>query len=241
MPTSLKKLTTNFIGDERFDDWFDIDLPIYHCEFHKELYSDKLYEILGIRFPESLRNSVIKRRAEFLAGRYCAIRSLQKIGIDNTTIEIGKHRNPLWPENIAGSISHCNTHAIAITSNVSSVLGVGIDIEDEVDKETVEKIQGQIVCENEISLISCNIGEKPLLFTLAFSIKESFFKAAYTAVGQFFAFDAVSIVEIDRQACTISLRINKTLHEKLTKDMLIKGAFHISSEKKVVTLVILNH
>jgi len=231
----------NFISHERFKYWFDTGLPVYHCEFNKDLYSDRLFDNFGIGFPETLRNSVTKRRAEFLAGRYCASRTLQRMGIADAEVGIGKHRNPMWPRNTIGSISHCGSGAVAISGHKASLLGVGIDIQERVDGETAEMLRTQVVNTDEISLVFYRCPDEiPLLFTLAFSVKESFFKAAYPMVGHYFNFDAVSLVAIDLRARTILLRINQALHEKLADGMLVNGLFHILPDGKVVTLIVLH-
>jgi len=241
MPDDNVKDTGQFIAEEMFRNWFATDTLIYHCEFNKEHYDDTLFDALGIKYSESLKNAVIKRRAEFLAGRYCAKHSLEKRGINNTTIGIGKNRNPIWPKTVVGSISHCGNHAVAITGNASTLIGVGIDIEDEISLETIENIQHQIVNREEAALISQNIGDRSLFFTLAFSVKESFFKAAYPTVGQYFDFYAVSITEFSKENQTISFRINHTLHERLKQGMIITGAFHVLPRGPVVTVVTINH
>lgn len=239
MPGTTNK--SHFISAEKANDWFATELSLYHCEFNRELYNDHLFANLAIKLPESLNKAVVKRRAEFLAGRYCAAKSLQQWGINNGTLEVGKHRNPLWPESIIGSISHCGSQAVAITGRRDQALGVGIDIEEEIASETVEKIQRQILSEEEIALIAQHSAKKTLLFTLAFSLKESFFKAAYPTVAEYFDFDAVSLVAINWQERTMSLRIDTTLHEKLNRGMLIQGSFQLLPDNTIVTLIILNH
>lgn len=229
----------NFIEDEKYSDWFAVDFPIYQCKFNKSAYRDSLFEKLGICFPSSLQKAVGKRRSEFLVGRYCAEKSLQKLGIFNSEIKIGANRNPLWPDTVVGSISHCGAYAVAIASNSPYLQGVGIDIEDEVEPSTIENIQRQILSEKEILLISKNADEIPFLFTLAFSLKESFFKAAYPLVGEYFDFDVISIAEIDQAKRAIKFHLNCTLHEKLPQGMVLSGAFHVLPEKQVVTLVLL--
>lgn len=237
----------DFISREHGNDWFATQLlqhqcALYHCEFHREHYRDPLFAELAIKLPESLDKAVVKRRAEFLAGRYCAQKALQNLGIEEAALAIGKHRNPLWPETMIGSISHCGNHAVAIAASGTKSLGIGIDIEDEIASETMAKIQRQILSEEEIVwLAQQHFAAAPLLFTLAFSLKESFFKAAYPTVGHYFDFDAVSLVAINWPERSLTLRIDSDLHQTLGKGTLIEGAFQLLPEQKIVTLVIINH
>lgn len=230
---------TSFISEEQFNDWFATSLPIYHCKFHKENYKDELFTKLGIQFPASLINSVTKRRAEFLAGRHCANKALQQLNVHNAVIGTGKHRNPRWPDHIKGSISHCDNYAVAVTTDRNDLIGVGIDIESRITEETVEKTQTQILSDAEIELISLTARKKSLAFALAFSMKESFFKAAYPSVQRYFDFNAVTITEIDWNKQTLSFVINEALHEKFATGMQLKGEFYLLPDEKVVTLIVI--
>lgn len=228
-----------FIFDESSSNWFAEEIAVYHCKFQKEAFEDRLFSSFGIKFPESLERAVSKRRAEFLAGRYCVSQLLKEFDVYNYDLEIGKNRAPTWPDNILGSISHCGTQAIAIATRNPAIFGVGVDIEDKVSKETATTTQRQIICEDELPLLSTDNDTLTQAFTIFFSIKESFFKAAYRSVGEYFEFDAVSIVSIDYQTSTLIFRVNYFLCKSLTKGMLIKGFFHLLPDKKIATLVIL--
>lgn len=238
MHAKIPEYLNQFIINEKFNDWFNTDMPIFHCEFRREYYSDQLFNQLEIPFSSSLINAVVKRRAEFLAGRYCAVKSLQKLNIYNVSIETGIHRNPLWPANIKGSISHSDNCAVAITTDQRNILGVGIDIENIVALDTLEAIQHQILSNTEIELISHIHHKKELAFSLAFSLKESFFKAAYPTIKEYFDFDAVTITDINWNDKTILFSINKTLHPTFTQHMTLTGKFQLLPQERVVTLVV---
>ncbi|MEI8635195.1 hypothetical protein P4S72_30355 [Vibrio sp. PP-XX7] len=71
----------------------------------------------GVTLPDTLHRAVLKRKCEFLAGRLCAKRAMAECGINaETTLGIGEHREPLWPEGVIGSISHCDTQAVAVVT-----------------------------------------------------------------------------------------------------------------------------
>jgi hypothetical protein len=46
------------------------------------------------------------------------------------TIPIGKEKEPVWPEVIVGSISHCDTLMGAIVAKKSDHVSLGLDIEE---------------------------------------------------------------------------------------------------------------
>ncbi len=232
---------TQFIYNEGYTNNLNSTMPLFFCRFNNDFYHDNLYQTMGIPFSDSIKQSVIKRRAEFLAGRYCAMKSLQEHGIFHSSVKIGTHRSPIWPETIIGSISHCDSYAVAITGKSSQHFGVGIDIENIIDKDVFKNIQSQILCNDETSLICGSSEESLLLFTIAFSIKESFFKAAYPSVRYYFDFDTISLTEICINTGKLQFMLNKTLNNKLTKGLTISAQFTILPEQKIVSLVELPH
>jgi enterobactin synthetase component D len=236
----------DFIVAEGFADWFNLAQPIYYCKFEQENYSDYLFDQLNIPFPDSLNNAVVKRRAEFLAGRYCAMKTMRVNGVHTNEIKIGKHRNPLWPIPLIGSISHCSGLAAAITNELPSCYGLGIDIETIVETITMKNLSKQILTHEERTFIAGQPFAHDdsdrnicLLFTLIFSVKESFFKAVYPLAEEYFDFDTVSITNINWIAGTLQLLVNKTLHQRIEKGMRVNAVFTILPDEKVTTLVII--
>ncbi len=227
----------SFISNEQSTNWFKNDAAIFHCQFRKENYKDELFQTLGVEFPPTLISAVTKRRAEFLSGRYCAAKALQQLNIHNFIIGTGKHRNPLWPPNVKGSISHCDNYAIAIATNKREVIGIGIDIENQISVETLERTQSQILSDTEIDLLLTDSDTRAMAFTIAFSLKESFFKAAYPSVEKYFDFNAITITELNWTEQIIQFLVNETLHDKFKQGMSLNGKFYLLPEEKVATLV----
>lgn len=234
-----------FIVAESQDTWLaNTDLAniisIYSCCFSASHYTADLFHLHHIFFPSEMEKAVIKRRAEFFAGRYCAQQSLISLTGNASTIHIGRCRNPLWPPHIAGAISHSNTHAIAVTALKSHVRGIGVDIQDEIDSDTYSSIKTQILFGDELELIQ---HYKPSLqlpvFSLIFSVKESFFKAAFPEVGRYFDFSCVSVVTIDQNNQCIYLKINETLSSDLTDGLIVRAHYQCLPGKKILTLVTL--
>jgi enterobactin synthetase component D len=232
----------SFISEEGFVDWFGGASIPYYCWFDNSCYEDSLFDSLHIHFPSSLSTAVVKRKAEFLAGRYCVRRSLEKSQIFNISVGTGKNRNPVWPSTINGSISHCDGLAVAVTGYDSENIGLGIDVENVMTRKTMENILSQVADAHETTLISSEVPSvsPQILFTLMFSVKESYFKAAYPLVGKYFAFDAVSLLSIDWKSKTIFLRINQTLHPILPCGATIKAHYELLPDNKVATFLALN-
>src|SRR5262245_52630631 len=66
-----------------------------------------------IALPPAIAGSVAKRQAEFFYGRFAARVALGKAGVVGFPVHIGRFREPLWPPDMAGSLTHCRGFAAA--------------------------------------------------------------------------------------------------------------------------------
>jgi len=217
------------------------DYVIVRCSFDVTQYSDAQFYKYNIPFHNSLLNAVPKRRAEFLAGRYCAQQALIKLGIQNTFVEIAKNRNPVWPAGIVGSISHDRDNAIAIVKTEKSPNSiVGVDIERWIGESDLQNMRNMIVSDEEYCLLIKAGLDATQAITLGFSAKESFFKAAYKIVKEYFGFEEAKITEIHRSPhrAYLKLSINDSLKTKLLTRHEYEITFLFESER---VITICNH
>ncbi|MEM0672023.1 4'-phosphopantetheinyl transferase superfamily protein [Dickeya oryzae] len=226
-----------FFQENQSGDWFDTDVELYHCIFAREHYHDSLFQLYQIENAGYLRRAVVKRRAEYLAGRFCAVQALKKWGIYVRYIGRGEHGEPLWPQGMTGSISHCHNRAVALVGHAAGRIGIGIDVEDEISHEVIGNVLTQTLDEHEIDVISVNPALYQACFTLFFSLKESFFKAAYSHVGRYFGFEAISIFKIDFTHQSMDFVLKKTLSPRLVKGKILRGYFRVLPEQQYVTIV----
>ncbi|WP_201782592.1 4'-phosphopantetheinyl transferase family protein [Pseudomonas sp. Leaf48] len=150
----------------------------------------------AVEVPASIQRSVAKRRAEFLAGRVCARAALQRLEGLNFTPAIGEDRAPVWPDHIAGSITHSTGRAAAIVANKRHWRGLGMDLENLLNAERAERLAGEILNPAELQRMAAGPRDHlALLVTLTFSVKESLFKALYPIVEQRFYFEHAEVLE----------------------------------------------
>ena len=76
-----------------------------------------------------IARAVAKRRNEFVTVRHCARMAMEKLGVPPTPILKGDKGEPLWPEGIVGSLTHCRGYRGAVVGRSTSVRSVGIDAE----------------------------------------------------------------------------------------------------------------
>ena len=218
--------------------WWPIEQgAIFFCEYLREDFRKSLFDEFSIPFADNLHRAVEKRQAEYLAGRYCAKNALRAINADVPIISSGKHREPLWPVGVVGSISHSSDTAVACVSKSPRILGIGIDLEKTIDSETCNKIERMILTDRDRKNMSHLIMPKEKYFSLVFSLKESFFKAAFNQVGEYFDFDAISIIELNETEFFARFIINRDLSEKLKKGDILTGLYKQLTEKLVVTVI----
>ena len=130
--------------------------------------------------------------ADFSTGRYCAIKALEKLGIQDAVIPIGEDRAPIWPEGIAGSISHCDSFAGAIVAKSSDHISLGLDIE-EIGRVTPD-LWDLVFTQNEKSYLSgLSHQDKRVQSTAIFSIKEAFYKFQHPLTKTFLDFLEVEV------------------------------------------------
>ncbi|WP_217349025.1 4'-phosphopantetheinyl transferase family protein [Solemya elarraichensis gill symbiont] len=184
-----------------------LDINIYHepsrgaylcqCEFDPARCDTETAQVLGITLPHAILRSVKKRRAEFIAGRYMAKLCLKHFSVADYDVDIGAHREPIWPLDIIGTISHCANQAVALVAKRSSYRFVGIDIERFINKRNAEYIGFNIHDKYEFSLLLEQGFSNSVITTLIFSAKESLFKAIFSYIKKYIDFECARVTEVN--------------------------------------------
>jgi len=133
-----------------------------------------------------------KRLVDLSTGRYCAIKALEQLGIKDAIIPIGKEREPIWPDGIVGSISHCDKLVGAIVAKKTDHISLGLDIE-EIGRVTPD-LWDLVFTENEKNYLS-GLSDEDMLVqsTVIFSIKEAFYKFQHPLTKTFLDFLDVEV------------------------------------------------
>ena len=130
-------------------------------------------DLLWLPHHARLSGCARKRQSEHLAGRIAAVYALREVG-EKEVPAVGDRRQPLWPAPWYGSISHCERSALAVVS----VRPIGVDIERILSPALAAELESSIVNNAEKSLLDASGLPSALALTLAFSAKESAFKAS---------------------------------------------------------------
>lgn len=76
-----------------------------------------------------IAHAMPKRRLEFAAGRACARRAMIQLGVAPSAIPRGEAHEPVWPDGVVGSITHCVNYRAAAVACTSRLRAIGIDAE----------------------------------------------------------------------------------------------------------------
>lgn len=177
---------------------------IQRIDFQPETFAPQ--DLLWLPHRAQLSRTGKKRQTEHLAGRIAAVYALHTVG-EKSVPGIGTNREPLWPAGIFGSISHCGHTALAIVSHAP----VGVDIEEVLTDSLAESLADQIAEGQELAYLRATPLPFPLLLTLAFSAKESLYKALSARYPHLLNFHDAVVTHINAQDIFVQIpAINRT-------------------------------
>ena len=180
-------------------------------------------------YPEEavhLGNAVAVRRQEFAAGRLCARRVLAEFGILNFPLKAAEDRQPLWPANLVGSITHTDGFGAAVAADKESMAAVGID--SEVAGRVTPKLWRSICTPAEIRwLQTLPEAQQSAAATLIFAAKEAFYKCQYPLAGEWLSFhDAtVEVLQWGAAGGSLAIHANKRIAFAQRASMPLAGQY----------------
>lgn len=203
-------------------------------------FDSAMFVQAGVAQPASITKAVAKRQAEFFYGRLCAQAALAALGLHGVAVGTGAMREPLWPQGVIGSITHSADLAGALALPACRYRGVGIDIERYADHNAHGAIEDVVLNRRELEFLRAHgatLGEAALL-SLAFSAKESFYKAVFGVVQRFFDFSAIEIDALDIEQGTIGFTLAETLCDDWRCGARGQAGFELLGEQHVLTGVL---
>ncbi|MFB2532069.1 4'-phosphopantetheinyl transferase [Paracoccus sp. p4-l81] len=149
----------------------------------------------GLAQPPALSGP---RGAEWQAGRQAAAGAIFALTGTGAWPGTRPDRGPHWPAGLVGAITHHRGLALALVGQQDRFTGLGIDHETRIDD--IANLAPLILTGAERAA-----GVDPLSLTLAFSAKESLYKALAPQIGRFFGFDAAEVVTAGPDAAVLRL------------------------------------
>ncbi|TLE09777.1 4'-phosphopantetheinyl transferase family protein [Vibrio cholerae] len=174
------------------------NLILAQGNFSLDAYQKTNFADLMIDFPASIQNSVAKRQVEFLAGRYFARLAMQQSGLlnhESQQLGIGRLREPVWVNAMAGSITHHQHKAcvVVLTKPLAVSNFIGIDTELWLTAQQTIEIAESIHNSDERQILVSAGFTNSQATSLLFSAKEALFKAICPFVGEYFGFESAKL------------------------------------------------
>jgi 4'-phosphopantetheinyl transferase EntD len=158
---------------------------------------DTREELLDVElFAEELAalgQAVEKRRREFITARACARRALARLGVAPSAIANGERGQPLWPDGVLGSITHCAGYRACAVAREAQVVGVGIDAEPHAPLP--EGVLAQIARAEERPRLARLAGAEPAVHwdRLLFCAKEAVYKVWFPLAACWLGFEDATL------------------------------------------------
>ena len=159
-------------------------------------------------FPEEealVARAVPKRQQEFAKGRECARTALARLGLLDVVLLSGKSREPLWPIEAVGSITHTAGLCAVAVARSERYAGLGIDAEpaEPLAEHLARRIGAD--CDWE-ALAEASALARSIVPRLVFSVKEAVYKCVFPLTRTFLGFEDVS-VELEGGSFRASLEV----------------------------------
>jgi 4'-phosphopantetheinyl transferase EntD len=167
----------------------------------------------AVLFPEEedrIRGAVESRRLEFATGRHCARLALARLGLPATAIPAGPRGEPLWPDGVTGSVTHCRGYRAAAVARRAQVRSIGIDAEEHLPLPA--EIRDMVLLPEErehTDRLSATDADVPWPM-VAFSAKEALYKSWFALTERWLGFHDAALRLDPAGTFTADIRIAAT-------------------------------
>lgn len=175
-----------------------------------------------------------KRKAEFLTGRSYARRALGLLGTDSPPIGAHPDRSPMWPEGIAGCITHTRDYCAVAVARKSLFRGIGLDIES-VGRIT-DSIASKVFTDSEREALQAGPDStRNARISAIFSAKEAFYKMQFPLTHIWVGFQDVS-VRLEAEG-RFTLELAKDIGE-FSQGRVLAGRFLVAGDRVAALMVV---
>jgi 4'-phosphopantetheinyl transferase EntD len=167
-------------------------------------------------FPEeaaAVAKAVDKRRREFATVRHCARRALEALGRTAVPLVPGLRGAPGWPQDVVGSMTHCDGYRAAAVAHSCDVTSLGIDAEPH--GPLPDGVLESVTLPGERRHLAELSGHRPAVHwdRLLFSAKESVYKTWFPLTGEWLGFEEAEL-DFDPDAGTFRARLLREGHDR---------------------------
>jgi len=147
---------------------------------------------LTVSEKQWMRHFGNKRKEEFILGRALARRVLSYLGYSHHSLLPGPRGEPLWPDQIVGSITHAQGRAVVAVAKQASIHSIGIDLE--YLGRLKPTVWSKVLTLKEYDWVMQQTADKRDAYaSVFFAIKEAFYKYQYPLTRKQLGFLDVTI------------------------------------------------
>lgn len=171
---------------DRIDGLFDDDVSVLTAPV------DLAFErTLGPDERAAIERARDKRRSEYATARALAKEGLGAFGVTGFQLLNDPSRAPIWPDGIAGSVSHCDTRAfVALCERSRRTVGV----DGEHRTELARRLWKMTMLPSEIATLDrLPARDAGRLALVMFSAKEALYKAQHPRTREYMEFAALHV------------------------------------------------
>jgi len=178
--------------------------------------------------PPELHRAAPSRQREYVAGRYCAARAIERLRPSDGPLTIGRGvaGEPQWPAGLTGSVTHTDGLASAAVARISDARSIGIDSEVRVDAWRAERIR-PLVMQPEEEGVGGKAFDAGTRVIFIFSAKEAIFKCLYPVVSRRFYYEDARIISADPTTGVFAAELLTTLAPGFERGTVLQGRFEI--------------
>ncbi|MEV0897573.1 4'-phosphopantetheinyl transferase superfamily protein [Actinoplanes sp. NPDC049802] len=171
-----------------------------------EAYADREDEPCFAGEEDMIAKAVAGRRREFVTTRRCAREALAGLGVRPAPIRSGPRREPLWPDGVVGSLTHCAGFRGAAVARAADLAAVGIDAEPHAPLPP--RVIDSVTAPGDVEHLAELSGKDPSVHwdRLLFSAKESVYKAWFPITGRWLGFEEAALT-VDPAAGAFTARL----------------------------------
>lgn len=140
---------------------------------------------------------------------------------------MGVNREPLWPPDFTGSITHARGDAWAVAAPRAQIRGIGIDLEREFDERTLRELLPSLLAPGDslerIAEANPRVWRATRAASLVFSAKESLYKCIAPLGGTDLDFRDAHLCHFDLNQGRFSVRLLRSFAPGLPGGLEFKG------------------
>jgi enterobactin synthetase component D len=169
-----------------------------------------------------------ERQLAYRAGRYCAMRALEQLGLPGACPGVNDGNAPAWPHGTVGSITHAMSLVSAAAAPRRQCGGLGIDIEPITSLDRAHGLASRAATSSEVLGVMEGMStDYATAVALIIAAKHSLYKCLHPQVGRSFGYLDASIEDVQRTTGRFRARLKVMLSQAWVGGTIVSGQYEI--------------